>query len=78
MYKILSMFYLVKHDFFDMSNFICVMRIFLFFTTGYDGPMQFLMSPVNPDQVIPLQTNRISTYDGKFFFRAWSLFCWLA
>ncbi|XP_028029763.1 protein king tubby [Bombyx mandarina] len=30
---------------------------------GYDGPMQFLMSPVNPDQVIPLQTNRISTYD---------------
>lgn len=30
---------------------------------GYDGPMQYLMSPVNPDQVIPLQTNRISTYD---------------
>lgn len=30
---------------------------------GYDGPMQFLMSPVNPDQVIPLQTNKISTYD---------------
>ncbi|XP_052749912.1 protein king tubby 1 isoform X2 [Galleria mellonella] len=30
---------------------------------GYDGPMQFLMSPVNPDQVIPLQTNRMSTYD---------------
>ncbi|XP_063538117.1 protein king tubby [Cydia strobilella] len=30
---------------------------------GYDGPMQFLMSPVNPDQVIPLQTNRISSYD---------------
>ncbi|XP_072945339.1 protein king tubby [Epargyreus clarus] len=30
---------------------------------GYDGPMQFLMSPVNPDQVIPLQTSRISTYD---------------
>ncbi|XP_013149061.1 PREDICTED: protein king tubby [Papilio polytes] len=30
---------------------------------GYDGPMQFLMSPVNPDQVIPLQTNRISTFD---------------
>ncbi|CAH2234363.1 jg5241 [Pararge aegeria aegeria] len=30
---------------------------------GYDGPMQFLMSPVNPDQVIPLQTNRVSTYD---------------
>lgn len=28
--------------------------------------MQFLMSPVNPDQVIPLQTNRISTYDGKY------------
>lgn len=33
--------------------------------SGYDGPMQFLMSPVNPDQVIPLQTNRVSTYDGK-------------
>lgn len=32
---------------------------------GYDGPMQFLMSPVNPDQVISLQTNRISTYDGE-------------
>ncbi|VVC98878.1 unnamed protein product [Leptidea sinapis] len=30
---------------------------------GYDGPMQFLMSPINPDQVIPLQTNRVSTYD---------------
>ncbi|XP_068623145.1 protein king tubby [Battus philenor] len=30
---------------------------------GYDGPMQFLMSPINPDQVIPLQTNRISTFD---------------
>ncbi|KPJ04428.1 Protein king tubby [Papilio xuthus] len=33
---------------------------------GYDGPMQFLMSPVNPDQVIPLQTNRISTFDGMY------------
>ncbi|XP_077298529.1 tub domain-containing protein ktub [Arctopsyche grandis] len=30
---------------------------------GYDGPMQYMMSPVNPDQVIPLQTNRISTFD---------------
>lgn len=31
---------------------------------AYDGPMQFMMSPHNPDQVIPLQTNRISTFDG--------------
>lgn len=44
---------------------IFVMRFFFRFTAGYDGPMQYLMSPVNPDQVIPLQTNRISTYDGK-------------
>lgn len=30
--------------------------------------MQYMMSPVNPDQVIPLQTNRISTFDGNIYY----------
>lgn len=49
-------------DLYDLLLFLNANAIFF---PGYDGPMQFMMSPVNPDQVIPLQTNRISTYDGK-------------
>lgn len=42
--------------------------MYIVFHTGYDGPMQYMMSPVNPDQVIPLQTNRISTFDGIYIY----------
>ncbi|CAG9782196.1 unnamed protein product [Diatraea saccharalis] len=67
-YKLFSPFLYVLHFlniFFFLFFVLILLCAFNFFATGYDGPMQFLMSPVNPDQVIPLQTNRISTYDGE-------------
>lgn len=33
---------------------------------GYDGPMQFMMSPNNPDQILPTSTLTSPGSEGKF------------
>jgi hypothetical protein len=34
--------------------------------TGYDGPLQYTMTPGNPDSVISLQSNNVSHEEGKY------------
>jgi hypothetical protein len=38
----------------------------IFPLTGYDGPLQYTMTPGNPDSVISLQSNNDSHEEGKY------------